>query len=166
MTSPFWTLVKMYVQHVWQRAYGQCSAVNLNRIDLHSSGETHMPSTFIRHCTMYKVEKWGQKESTLKSYFSTNVQRKCIKLWEMMYKHPKDNLNIARIANAVQCHSLLSGKQRLSWIQVLNCQHVISVSNVTSLQDRSLKVFSKCIFHCHCHVFSSLWSNVSKVTSL
>ena len=51
-----------------------------------------------------------------------------------------------------------------------------NVSEVKSLKDRSLKVFSKCICHHHClcvclsHCFllarSSLWSNVSKVKSL
>ena len=34
-----------------------------------------------------------------------------------------ESRNIARIANAVQCHNLLSGKQLLSWIQALNCQN-------------------------------------------
>ena len=55
-----------------------------------------------------------------------------------------------------------------------------NVSQVKSIKDCSLKVFSKCICHCLCllylssllsfcwsgHVFSSLWSNVSKVKSL
>ena len=61
---------------------------------------------------------------------------------------------------------------RLLFSIVIN---VISVSKVTSLEDWSLRVFSKCHCHCHCHchclfwsghVSSSLWSNVSKVTSL
>ena len=41
-------------------------------------------------------------------------------------------LNIARIANAVQCHSLLSGNKDCQEIKFSIVRNVISVSNVTS----------------------------------
>ena len=43
--------------------------------------------------------------------------------------------NIARIANAVHCHSLLSGNKNCHEFRVSIVRIVISVSNVTSLQD-------------------------------
>ena len=43
--------------------------------------------------------------------------------------------NIARIANAVHCHSLLSGNKSCHEFMVSIVRIVISVSNVTSLQD-------------------------------
>ena len=63
MTSPVWTLVKMYVRHVWQRTaqYNQIIVLcklypvwppitwNQDRESRIPSGEAHMPSTFIRH---------------------------------------------------------------------------------------------------------------------
>ena len=67
--------------------------------------------------------------------------------------------NIARIANAVHCHFWLSGNKDCHEFRFSIVGIVISVSIVTSLLD--------CFKNCqNCHVFSSLWSNISKVTSL
>ena len=58
-------------------------------------------------------------------------------------------LNIARIANAVPCHSLFKGHKVNVNIVVLNCLNEISTSSVksqvTSLWDCSLRAFSKCL---------------------
>ena len=48
--------------------------------------------------------------------------------------------NIARIANAVQCHNQLSGNKDCHEFRFSIVRIVISVSNVTSLQD--------CLFNC------------------
>ena len=47
--------------------------------------------------------------------------------------------NIARIANAVHCHSLLSGNKNCHEFKFSTDRIVMSVSNVTSLYDCSLK---------------------------
>ena len=67
-------------------------------------------------------------------------------------------LNIARIANAVQCHSWLSGNKDCHQFRFSIVRIVISVSIVTSLQDcfnRCLRCLGclKCHFHCHCHCY-------------
>ena len=69
--------------------------------------------------------------------------------------------NITRIANAVQCHSLLSSHNGCNVF--LNVRNVYNFTNVTSIFDGSLKVFSKCqvIFSPH----SDLIKSKSKVTS-
>ena len=59
--------------------------------------------------------------------------------------------NIARIANAVQCHNWLSGNNDCHefWFSIVRI--VIGVSNVTSLQD--------CLFNCkNCWKLSQLYS--------
>ena len=50
----------------------------------------------------------------------------------MLYKY---YINIARIANAVHCHFLLKGNKNCHEFKVSIVRIVISVSNVTSLQD-------------------------------
>ena len=80
--------------------------------------------------------------------------------------------NIARIANAVHCHSLLLSNKNCHEFSFSTVRIIISVSNVTSLQDclvpclsislikclkghksqdHSLRAFSKCRCLCHCH---------------
>ena len=59
-------------------------------------------------------------------------------------------LNIARIANAVQCHNQLSGHKDCHEFRFSIVRILVSVSNVTSLQDCSQEVFSKCLCHCLC----------------
>ena len=70
-------------------------------------------------------------------------------------------INIARITNDVQCHSLLSSHNGCNVF--LNVRNVYNFTNVTSIFDGSLKVFSKCqvIFSPH----SDLIKSKSKVTS-
>ena len=67
-------------------------------------------------------------------------------------------INIARIANAAQCHSLLSGNKDCHEFRFLIVRIVISVSNVTSLQD-CLNVKNYCQ---NCQHFSKL----SKLTKI
>ena len=57
--------------------------------------------------------------------------------WEILISPGNKSvvLNIARIANAVHCHSLLSGNKNCHEFRVSIVRIVISVSNVTSLQD-------------------------------
>ena len=98
--------------------------------------------------------------------------------WKNAFQHL--NINIARIANAVQCDNLLSGNNYCHEFRFSNVRIVISVSNVTSLQDcqkfsnncqtlqkKIKKLKTKKLSKCwSVHVSSSLWSNVSKVTGL
>ena len=52
------------------------------------------------------------------------------------------NTNIARIANAVQCHNQLSVTKDCHEFRFSNVRTVISVSSVTSLQDCLFKIVS------------------------
>ena len=60
------------------------------------------------------------------------------------------------------------------WSGHVSSSLLSNVAKVTSLWNRSLKVFSKCICFCHClclffvvrSCLLKLWSNVSKITSL
>ena len=75
-------------------------------------------------------------------------------------------------AMACVCHDLCICICLCSLIRLCLLITLIKCLKVTRLLDRSLKVFTKCICLCLCiffwwgHVFSSLWSNVSKITSL
>ena len=68
----------------------------------------------------------------------------------------KEDKNIARIANAVHCHNLLSDNNDCHEFRFSIVRIVISVSNVTSLQD--------CLFNCqNCQKLSEL-SQLSKLS--
>ena len=58
----------------------------------------------------------------------------------------KNDINIAKIANAVQWHNYLSGNNYCHEFRFSNVRIVISVSNVTSLQD--CQKFSNNCQHC------------------
>ena len=64
--------------------------------------------------------------------------------------------NIARIANAVQCHSLLSGNKDCHGFRFSIFRIVISVSNVTS--PLVCLCHCLCICLCHCLFFGQVMS--------
>ena len=82
-------------------------------------------------------------------------------LWRGLFKRQAQitNKNIERIANAVQCHSWLSGNKDGHEFRLSIVRTVISVSNVTSFQD--------CLFNCqngknNCQN----WQNLSQLSKL
>ena len=83
-------------------------------------------------------------------------------------------INIARIANAVQCHSSLSGNKDCHEFRFSIVKIVISVSNVSSVVFVVVIVFVVVVIFRRCRyffqlsglVFSSLWTNVWKEKSL
>ena len=90
-------------------------------------------------------------------------------IWQFIYLPQEYEENIARIANAV--HVTLYSRATMNVeIAVLNFRKCNQCLKVHKCLDCSLKMFSSC--HCHCHclfwscLVSSVWSNVSKITSL
>ena len=84
--------------------------------------------------------------------------------WGFHIKHRKN-------CECCPCHPLFKGKLWMLRLLFSIVRNVISVSQVTSLLDWSLRVFSNFNCHCHClfwkcHDSSSVWSNVSGYKSM
>ena len=89
--------------------------------------------------TMLKLTSWGFRkcgsfcpgEFLKRSYWLSKSSNFSIFFKSKMWRHK----NIARIANAVHCHSWLSGNKNCHEFRFSIVRIVISVSIVTSLQD-------------------------------
>ena len=70
---------------------------------------------------------------------------------------------MARIANAVQCHNLLSGNKDCHEFRFSIVKTVINVSNVPSLQDCLFKIVKNCL---SCQKLSKIDKDCPKLSKL